>query len=59
MTVIVSLDLEKAFDKICHERLLSEIRVAGFHPRTLKTIRSYLKDQRFRTVVNGKKSGST
>ncbi|KAI4460548.1 reverse transcriptase (rna-dependent dna polymerase) [Holotrichia oblita] len=41
---------------IRHEGLLTKMKVAGFQPRILKTIRSYLKDRRFHTVVNGTES---
>ncbi|GJQ75266.1 hypothetical protein Trydic_g9864 [Trypoxylus dichotomus] len=39
---IVHLDLEKAFDKIRHERLLLKMKDSGFPTRMLKTVRTYI-----------------
>ncbi|KRT86443.1 hypothetical protein AMK59_302 [Oryctes borbonicus] len=55
-TVIVSLDLEKVFDKIRHEGLFLKMKETSFPPRLLKTIRSYLKDRRLHVMVNGTES---
>lgn len=49
--VMVSLDLEKAFDKIRNERLVSKIKVAGFQTRILQTIRLNLYPKYY-TVVS-------
>ncbi|GJQ88149.1 hypothetical protein Trydic_g13153 [Trypoxylus dichotomus] len=51
--VIVSLDLQKTFDKICHEGLLLKVKNSGFSARILKAIRSYFQTRRFYTIVNG------
>ncbi|GJQ76267.1 hypothetical protein Trydic_g1999 [Trypoxylus dichotomus] len=52
-TVMVSLELEKEFDKIHHEGLLLKMKDFGFPGRILKIIRSYLQNERFHTVVDG------
>ncbi|KRT86221.1 hypothetical protein AMK59_191 [Oryctes borbonicus] len=50
-----SLYLEKSVDKI-RQSLLMKMKEANFPPMILKTIRSYLKDRRFHTIVNGVES---
>ncbi|GJQ72614.1 hypothetical protein Trydic_g1279 [Trypoxylus dichotomus] len=50
--VMVSLDLEKAFDKIHHEGLLLKIKYSRFPTKILKTVRIYLYNRRFHTIVN-------
>ncbi|GJQ86981.1 hypothetical protein Trydic_g13322, partial [Trypoxylus dichotomus] len=48
----MSLDLEKAFDKIRYEGLLLKMKDCGFPARISKTVRTYLQNMRFHTVIN-------
>ncbi|GJQ74983.1 hypothetical protein Trydic_g10559, partial [Trypoxylus dichotomus] len=48
----VSLDLEEAFNTICHEGLLLKKEDSGFPARILKTIKSHLRNTRFLNVKN-------
>ncbi|GJQ74316.1 hypothetical protein Trydic_g21201 [Trypoxylus dichotomus] len=50
---MVSLDLEKAFDKIRHEELLLKMKDCGFPATILKTVKTYLQNMSFYTAVNG------
>ncbi|GJQ67031.1 hypothetical protein Trydic_g8004 [Trypoxylus dichotomus] len=49
---MVSVDLEKEFDKIRHVGLLLKMRDCGFHARILKTVRTYLQIRSCHTAVN-------
>ncbi|GJQ70152.1 hypothetical protein Trydic_g22615 [Trypoxylus dichotomus] len=55
--VKLSLDLEKAIDKIRHGILLLKMKDCCFTARILKTVRTYFQDRTFHTIVNG--SGSS
>ncbi|GJQ66334.1 hypothetical protein Trydic_g4377 [Trypoxylus dichotomus] len=48
---MVSLDLQKLFDKIRHEGLLPKMKEISFPDRILKTITSYLNDRRFHSIL--------
>ncbi|GJQ72232.1 hypothetical protein Trydic_g3323 [Trypoxylus dichotomus] len=50
---MVSLGLEKTFDKIRHEGLLLKMKDCGFPARILKAVRRYLQNRSFHTVING------
>ena len=41
--VVVDIDLEKFFDKVCHDRLMSRLADRIEDKRVLRTIRAYLK----------------
>ncbi|GJQ66724.1 hypothetical protein Trydic_g4669 [Trypoxylus dichotomus] len=58
IAVMVSLDLEMAFDKIRHERLLLKMKGCCFPARILKTVRTYLQNRSFNTVVNDNDSSA-
>ncbi|GJQ78628.1 hypothetical protein Trydic_g11734 [Trypoxylus dichotomus] len=53
IAVMVSLDLEKVFDKFHHEGLLLKMKGCGFLAGILKTVRTYPQNRSFHTVVNG------
>jgi hypothetical protein len=57
-TGIVTLDCEKAFDRIWHDGLLFKL-IKNKYPKYLITlIRSFLTNRSFRVVINGQPSGS-
>ena len=47
------LDLSKAFDSICHQKLLSKLSQAGFDNNAVKMIAHYLTNRYQRVNVNG------
>lgn len=51
--VLVSLDIEKAFDTIWLNGLLFKIIQKGFPPSVVRFLHAYLNNRRFRVVVNG------
>ena len=50
---IVYLDFEKAFDKVPHERLLSQLHRFGVRGRILEWIKDYLHNRTQKVRVNG------
>ena len=52
----IFLDLEKAFDTICHKILLAKLDFYGFRGHVNNFIKSYLSNRKQYAVVNGKKS---
>ena len=53
---MIFLDLSKAFDRICHKRLLFKLRKIGIGGSLLKWIESYLSGRSQRVVLCGKSS---
>ena len=45
-TALVTLDLTKAFDTVCHERLLIQLHHYGFRGKAHKLIGSYLSNRK-------------
>ena len=52
----VYLDISKAFDRVWHAGLLYKLQRCGVSGQLLSLIRSFLKDRKQRTVLNGKSS---
>ena len=50
---MVYMDMSKAFDKVCHHRLLSKLHKFGFGRNLLQWFQSYLTDRRQRVTVSG------
>ena len=48
------MDLEKAFDKVPHRRLISKLQAYGIHSKILLWITDFLDKRQFRVTVNGK-----
>ena len=53
---MIFLDLSKAYDRICHKRLLFKLRKIGIWGSLLKWIESYLSGRSQRVVLKGKSS---
>ena len=52
-TDIVVMDFSKAFDKVCHTRLLHKLQWYGIRGQTLGWIKSFLSNRTQRVVVEG------
>ncbi|CAM5143906.1 unnamed protein product [Eretmochelys imbricata] len=50
----VSLDFQKAFDKVPHQRLLCKLSCHGIRGKILSWIENWLKDREQRVGINGK-----
>ena len=50
---ILYLDFVKAFDKVCHQKLLEKVRALGIGEKALRLLESYLFIRKQWTVVNG------
>ena len=53
---IVYFDFAKAFDKVCHKRLVTKLQAAGIWGTLLDWIQDWLSRRRQRVVVDGKSS---
>ena len=53
---VIYLDFSKAFDVICHERIIVKLEAVGVEGKIIEWIRNWLKDRRQRVVVEGKYS---
>lgn len=53
---VVYTDLEKAFDKISHDKLIFKLERYGVHHTVVKWIGSYLKERNFKVRVGGELS---
>ena len=54
--ILISLDVDGAFDRVWHNRLLRKLRLRGLKGRALKLIKSYLRDRYIEVVVGKLKS---
>ena len=50
----IYMDFEKAFDKVPHRRLISELHSYGIHSKLIRWITDFLEKRQFRVTVNGK-----
>ena len=50
----VYLDISKAFDKVWHDSLIHKLKRCGASGQLLSHIKSFLKDRKQRTVLNGR-----
>lgn len=55
-SLCVFLDLSKAFDTVCHERLLGKLENYGFRGPVHQLLENYLKNRRHLTEISGHKS---
>ena len=58
-TDIIYLDFSKAFDSVCHQKLLSKLLHFGIDGPLLKWFESYLSARKQRVVINGSYSSSS
>ena len=49
---VVYFDFAKAFDRVCHKKLLARMESIGVHPRIIAWIREFLMNRRFMVKVN-------
>ena len=49
----IFLDIAKAFDKVDHKILLEKVKKHGIGGKIGRLIEEFLKDRKFRVVVNG------
>jgi len=57
-TDLIIMDFAKAFDKVCHEKLLTVLHRYGIDPPTLRWIRSFLSNRTQSVVVEGARSST-
>jgi hypothetical protein len=50
---VVYTDLEKAFDKVPHQRLMSKLKSYGIHVEVVNWIKGFLTGRKQRVVING------
>lgn len=50
------LDFRKAFDSVCHDRLLSKLESYGIEHSIILWVQEYLTDKKQRVILNGAKS---
>ena len=50
---IIYLDFEKAFDSVCHSKLLAKLERYGIRDPLLKWFSSYLNGRLQRVILNG------
>jgi Reverse transcriptase (RNA-dependent DNA polymerase)/Endonuclease-reverse transcriptase len=55
-TALVTLDVEKAFDKVWHDALIHKLKMYDFPIFLIKIIYSFLKDRKSLVSINGKPS---
>jgi len=55
-TLVVFLDFQKAFDKVCHESLHFKLERLGFSSEIRTWLRSYLSNRKQRVVIGDKHS---
>lgn len=51
-TVVVSLDVEKAFDKVYHNGILFKMIEIGFQPTTVKLFKSFFDERKFYAQID-------
>lgn len=56
VTVLLLLDIEKAFDTVWTDGLIHKLITYGYSPILVKLIHSYLNNRHLKVIVNGKKS---
>ena len=54
---VISLDFQKAFDKVQHRRLLLKVKAMGIGSLVANWTELWLSDRKQRVVINGKCSG--
>jgi len=57
-TDLIIMDFAKAFDKVCHEKLLTVLHKYGIEPSTIRWIKSFLSNRTQSVVVDGAQSAS-
>ena len=57
-TLCIFIDLAKAFDTICHSKLLKKLEKIGFRGTSQKLMESYLKNREQRVEIDGVMSDS-
>ena len=55
---IIYTDFEKAFDKVCHSKLISKLNSYGINSSVINWINDYLNHREFNVIVNGTLSNS-
>jgi len=58
LTVIISLDLSKAFDTLDHSKLIEKLHQVGFSKQSMLLILSYLRERFISTLSNNDQSSS-
>ena len=56
---VLFIDLQKAFDKVPHQRLLIKLRAVGIEGQVLKWIEAWLEGRKQRVILNGSASNWT
>ena len=55
--IYIYLDFRKAFDKVPHKRLMTEVRSLGIIDEVRDWIEDWLSDRKQRVIINGASSG--
>jgi hypothetical protein len=55
---VVYLDISKAFDTVCHNKLFSKLSKYGISGKLFSWIRAFLSDRKQSVIVNGKMSSA-
>jgi len=53
---VIYTDIEKAFDKVPHRRLISKLRAYKIYNRIIEWIQNFLSNGKQRVIVNGEYS---
>ena len=53
LSVVVAVDLSKAFDSVCHPLLLAKLKAYGFTDDALELMSAYLLGRRQRVKLDG------